>query len=287
MIVHARSEDGQPLRDQQILAHINILLVAGHETTTILSTWVLYLLATLPEHCQCLQAELDAVAPGGFAPLTVETLRRLKRLDWLIKEAARLYPPVLNVPRVATSDFTFDGYLIPAGSRIRLALGASHLLPHVFADPQRFDPDRFAPPREEDHRTPYGFVPFGGGSRICIGMNFALIEIKALAAYVLRHYQLEAVGSRPPVQRGALLAALDAVHCACGRARTRSGHVHTVWVSSTIARRPCVATIARRPVLQEGLSWPSAIRPQRHRRACDGRLLGVILQQVLNTWSTS
>ena len=100
----------------------------------------------------------------------------------------------------------FGGYTIPAGTPVRLALGASHLLPHVFAEPQRFGPDRFAPSREEDRRTPYGLVTFGGGPRICIGINFAQIETKALAAHVMRRYQLEAAEDRPQVNAGHLTA---------------------------------------------------------------------------------
>jgi cytochrome P450 len=61
----------------------------------------------------------------------------------------------------------------------------------IFAESEKFDPDRFAPPREEDKKTPYSLVGFGGGPRICIGINFAQVEIKALASYVLRHVDLE------------------------------------------------------------------------------------------------
>jgi cytochrome P450 len=208
-IVRARDEDGRPLRDDQILAHLNILLVAGHETTTTLSAWVLYLLATMPEQRERIEAELENLLGSTDAPLTVEAIRGMKLLDNFIKEAGRLYPPVINVPRGVVSEFTFGGYTIPAGTPVRLALGAGQLLPQVFADPQRFDPDRFAPPREEDRRTPYALVTFGGGSRICIGVNFAQIETKALAAYVLRHYQLEAVENQRIVHAGHWTAMLE------------------------------------------------------------------------------
>jgi retinoid hydroxylase len=209
MIVRARDDDGQPLSDEQILAHINILLVAGHETTTVLSAWVLYLLATIPEQRQRIEDELDDQLGDISGPISVDRLRGLKQLDNFIKETCRLYPSVLNVPRGVVSDFEFGGYTIPAGTQVRLALGASHLLPQVFAEPQRFDPDRFAPPREEDRRTPYGLVAFGGGARICIGLNFAQLETKALAAHVLRHYRLEAVAGQSIANAGHLTAFLE------------------------------------------------------------------------------
>jgi cytochrome P450 len=188
-IVHARDENGEALSDEQVLAHINILLVAGHETTTTLAAWVLHLLAAYPEEREKLEAELAQLVGPGATP-SVEALRGLKRLDAFIREAGRLYPPVIHVPRGVVSDFEFGGYTIPEGAQIRLSLASSHLLPGVFEEPFRFDPDRFLPPRDEERRTPYGLVTFGGGARICIGINFAQIEVKALAAHVLRNFDL-------------------------------------------------------------------------------------------------
>jgi cytochrome P450 len=194
MIVRARDEDGQALSDEQVLAHINILLVAGHETTTTLASWMLYFIATQPEQRHALEAELAGLAIEADKPASVEALRSMKRMDAFLREVGRLYPPVINVPRGVISDYEFGGYRIPAGTALRLALAGSHLLPSVFAEPQRFDPERFLPPRDEERRTPYGLVTFGGGPRICIGINFAQIEVKALAAHILRRYDLEPVG---------------------------------------------------------------------------------------------
>jgi cytochrome P450 len=202
MIVRARDEQGQALSDEQLLGHINILLVAGHETTTTLGAWVLYLLATQPEQRRRVQAELEALLGDSRGPVPVEAIRAMKTLDNFIKEAGRLYPPVINVPRGVVKDFEFAGYRVPAGTPIRLALAAGHRLPHVFANPDVFDPDRFAPPREEDRRTPYALVTFGGGPRICIGINFANIEVKALAAHVLRTYELEPATDQLPAHAG-------------------------------------------------------------------------------------
>ena len=70
---------------------------------------------------------------------------------------------------------------------------ASHMLPSIFINPTRFDPDRFAVPREEHKKNPYALVGFGGGPRICIGINFAQVEIKSLISHVLRNYQIELI----------------------------------------------------------------------------------------------
>jgi cytochrome P450 len=192
LIVRARDEDGQALSDAQILAHINILLVAGHETTTTLAGWTLFRLATEPAQREAIQAEVDGLLGDARGEIPVEAIRQMKQLDAFIKEVGRLYPPVINVPRGVVKDFEFAGYRIPAGTPVRLALAASQRLPQVFPEPERFDPARFLPPRDEDRATPYGLVTFGGGPRICIGISFAQIEVKALAAHVLRTYDLAA-----------------------------------------------------------------------------------------------
>ena len=75
-------------------------------------------------------------------------------------------------------------------------------MPQYFAEPSQFDPDRYLPPREEDRRSPYALVTFGGGPRLCIGVNFANIEVKAIAADVLRRYELSPVESEPPLDMG-------------------------------------------------------------------------------------
>lgn len=202
MIVHARDENGEALSDEQVLAHVNILLVAGHETTTTLSAWVLYLLATQTEHRERIRAELAGLLDGTDGAMSIEALRAARVLDNFIREAGRLYSPVINVPRGVVKEFEFAGYTIPAGTQVRLALAAGHRLPHVFANPDVFDPDRFAPPREEDKRHPYSLVTFGGGARVCIGINFAQVEVKALAAHVLPRYRLEPVAGQNLVNAG-------------------------------------------------------------------------------------
>jgi cytochrome P450 len=109
---------------------------------------------------------------------------------------------VINVPRGVVEPFEFGGYFIPAGVPVRLCLAAGHRLPDVFADPDRFDPLRFAPPREEDRRNQYALVTFGGGPRVCIGINFAQVEVRALVAHVLRNYRLERLAGAPPIHSG-------------------------------------------------------------------------------------
>jgi cytochrome P450 len=87
----------------------------------------------------------------------------------------------------------FGGYVLPAGTKVRVSVIGCHRLPDIFREPHTFDPDRYAPPREEDKNHPYALIPFGGGPRICIGINFAQVEIKILAAHVLQRFALQSI----------------------------------------------------------------------------------------------
>lgn len=201
-LIDARNQTGYALSDEEVLAHLNILLVAGHETTTTLGTWLLFLLATLPEQRARIRAEIATLPGGGAGPLPPSALQALPWLDSFVRETGRLYTPVLNLPRGVVREFTFDGYTIPAGTILRLALAAGHRLPRCFAAPEHFDPARFLPPREEDKRHPYALATFGGGSRVCIGVNFAQLEVKALIVHVLRNFELEVMPDQRPIHAG-------------------------------------------------------------------------------------
>ncbi|HEY7976006.1 MAG TPA: cytochrome P450, partial [Ktedonobacterales bacterium] len=199
LLVTAKDADGQPLSDERIIAHANILLVAGHETSTSLSSWLLYQLTQQPEVTRRVVGEQLALV-GPTAEPTLDEIKRMKYLDLVLLEAERVYPPVSNGPRGVVEEFDFAGYHVPAGTYVFYSIAASHLLPEVFAQPEVFDPERFAAPREEQKRTPYGLVGFGGGPRVCIGINFAKVEIKALVSQALRRYELEVVPNQTLVQ---------------------------------------------------------------------------------------
>jgi cytochrome P450 len=206
MLVRAHDDAGHHLSDEQLLAHVNILLVAGHETTTTLGAWVLYLLAEYPDYAARVEDELRSVVGDG--PLTSASLHGLPVLSAVIRETGRLHPPVLLLPRGVLSDFEFAGRGVSAGSPVFLAIGAGHRMPSIWDDPERFDPNRFLPPREEDRRTPYALATFGGGPRICLGINFAQVEVMALVAHVQRHYQLSHVSDAPIREYGGILPLL-------------------------------------------------------------------------------
>ena len=187
MLMDARDEDGRPLSDAAIRDHVLTLLFAGHDTTTATITFMLYELARHPRELALLRAEIDAALPDGRPPAAEHLAGGLPRLDMAVDETLRMYPPAWIGPRRSVDPFEFDGKHVPGRVHVNYCSWASHRLPHVFPDPDAFIPDRFAP--DEKARLPKGaYVPFGGGSRTCIGMRFGLMEVKAIAAMLLQRF---------------------------------------------------------------------------------------------------
>src|SRR3954469_14007746 len=186
MLMEARDDEGQPLSDEAIRDHVLTLLFAGHDTTTATITFMLYELARNPHELGPLRDELDGVITARL-PTADDLGRGLPRLEMVLDEPLRLSPPAWIGPRRSVEPFEFDGHHVPGGVHVNYCSWASHRIPDVFPDPDAFVPDRFAP--EEKARLPKGaYVPFGGGSRTCIGMRFGQMEVKAIAAMLLQRF---------------------------------------------------------------------------------------------------
>ena len=191
MLLAATDEDGSALSDQEVRDQAITLMFAGHDTTTSTITFLLYELARHPAAVAKLCAEQDEVLGGGYPDAT--TLERgLPELEMAVDETLRLYPPAWIGPRRAVEEFEFGGQTVPAGAYVNYSSWASHRLPQVFEDPEAFVPERFE--RSRKTALPRGaYIPFGGGSRICIGKRFGQTEVKALATAILRRFRLELV----------------------------------------------------------------------------------------------
>jgi cytochrome P450 len=194
LLAQARDERGQGLDDAQIISHADVIVVAGHETSSSLAAWTLYLLVRHPAYARRI---LDEYGKGPSS----RALGEMPALDRALREAERLYAPVSVVPRVVVEDVEFAGYLLPTGTRVLYSAAATHLLPEIWTEPQRFDPDRFAPPREEHKRAPYALVGFGSGPRVCIGRSVARGELAHFMARALSNFQLEVVAGQEITQR--------------------------------------------------------------------------------------
>jgi cytochrome P450 len=187
LLLAARDEDGSGFSDQEIRDQLMTLMFAGHDTSTSTISFLLYELARHPESLEPVWEEQDRVL-AGRAPSAAEVAGGLPQLDMALDETLRLYPPAWIGPRRAVEAFEFDGQHVPAGAYVAYCSWASHRLPDAFV-PERFSPERKA-------ALPKGaYVPFGAGSRTCIGMRFGQLEIKAVATLLLQRF-------RPELPRG-------------------------------------------------------------------------------------
>jgi cytochrome P450 len=198
MLLDARYEDtGEPMTDEQLLDELNILLVAGHETSANALAWALYLLARHPEAQAELVAEIEQVLPGGREP-EFEDLPRLPFALQVVQEAMRLYPPAWVVDRVATEADEFQGQPIAKGTLFSLYLYGLHHHPALWPDAEAFRPARFAAGAQPAPPA-YGYLPFGSGPRLCVGQHFALTELQLVLIQTLRRYRVELANEAEPV----------------------------------------------------------------------------------------
>jgi cytochrome P450 len=189
MLLAATDEDGSQLSDQEVRDQAITLLFAGHDTSTSTISFLLYELARHPHELSALCAEQDEQL-NGRAPGLAELSGGLPRLEMALDETLRLYPPAWIGPRRAVAATEVAGVPVPAGAYVNYCSWASHRLPEVFPEPEAFVPERFAAERKA--QLPKGaYVPFGGGSRTCIGMRFGQMEIRAVVTLLLARFRLE------------------------------------------------------------------------------------------------
>ncbi|WP_282062919.1 cytochrome P450 [Roseobacter litoralis] len=194
----ATDEDGKGWSEDEILNHFNLLIMAAHDTT---ATSLTVIMAALGTHGEWQQRLIDEVDALGDAELNEDALGQMKETDKVFREALRLVPPVPFIPRMATQDFHWQGYDIPAGTSLALNPGVTMLSPELFTNPTQFDPDRFAPDRAEDRIHRFAWTPFGGGAHKCIGMHFATMQVKLFIATLLRQRKIELPGGPPEWHR--------------------------------------------------------------------------------------
>lgn len=178
LLLSKDEETGQHLTDEQVRDEAMTLFLAGHETTAQAMAWSWYLLAQHPQHFERLRSE-------GM-PFALQVM----------KESMRLYPPAFMLARSAVRDTSIGGFAVRKDELVFIAPWLLHRDPRNFENPLRFDPDRFLPDREA--RLPrFAYLPFGGGKRICIGNQFALMEGQIILSTIAAHAGMELVSQRP------------------------------------------------------------------------------------------
>lgn len=190
VLLQARDEDGSRMTDRQVRDEAMTLFLAGHETTANALSWTWYLLGRHPAVVKRLEAELAEVLQGR-AP-TVTDLPRLTCTESVLLESMRLYPPAYAFSRLVKEDCQLGGYRIPAGTTVIVSQWVVHRDPRFFTDPDRFLPERWL--EGLARRLPrFAYFPFGGGARLCIGNNFAMMEAQLILATMLQRYRIQPV----------------------------------------------------------------------------------------------
>lgn len=187
LLVQSEDENGDRLTMEELKVQALLMLFAGHETTTSMLTSLVMALAQNPQVLERARQEQQALAAGGA--LSLGQLKQMPYLDQILKEVERLYPPVGGGFRGVIKSFVFNGYRVPAGWMALYRIDAAHKDERCYTNPQEFDPDRFSAERAEQKRYDFSLVGFGGGPRVCLGLAFAQLEMKIVAALLLRQYQ--------------------------------------------------------------------------------------------------
>lgn len=212
ILLCARDENNQGLSDEAIRAEVDTFMFEGHDTTASGISFILYCLASHPEHQQMCRDEISHVLDGKNT-MEWEDLNNIPYTTMCIKESLRLYPPVPGMSRITTKPMTFfDGRTVPAGSQIGTSVYGIHRNAAVWENPDVFDPLRFLP-ENVSSRSPHAFVPFSAGPRNCIGQNFAMNEMKAVIALTLKRYQLiKDPAWKPKIIPRLVLRSLNGIH---------------------------------------------------------------------------
>ena len=183
-ICRATDENGALLSDDEIVDHMIFLMMAAHDTITSSVTTLVMQLGRNPDWQVRLRDEMTGLGVNGEA-LPYERLGDLLLTDHAFREAMRQMPPVPSIPRRAIKAFSFKGYDIPAGTFVGINPHFTHHMTDHWQDPDRFDPLRFEPDQVRA-RHKYAWVPFGGGAHMCLGLDFAHIQVKILMWHLLR-----------------------------------------------------------------------------------------------------
>ena len=191
MLMEARDEDtGEAMDDRQLRDEVVTLILAGYETTANSLSWTWYLLSQHPEVLANVRAELTAVL-GGRVP-QFRDLPALPYLRRMLDESLRLYPPAWILGRRALGPDRLGDVEISAGSVLALSPYVTHRNPRYWPDAERFDPERFREVRMAGTK-PFAYFPFGGGPRLCIGHNMAVLEAQLIVATVAQRFELRLV----------------------------------------------------------------------------------------------
>lgn len=201
LLLQARDEAGEGMKDQELRDELMTILAAGHETTATALSWAFYWLHRHPEVEEKLRTELNGLGENPD-PMAVV---KLPYLNAVCSESLRIYPvAMLTFPRILKSPLKLMGYEFEPETILMGCIYLIHQRPELYPEPHLFKPERFL----ERQFSPYEFLPFGGGTRRCLGLALAQFEMKLVLATIVSRWQLSLANNAPvrPIRRGVTLA---------------------------------------------------------------------------------
>jgi sterol 14-demethylase len=195
-LMTARYADGTALTEDDITGMLLSLIFAGQHTSAVQAAWAGVELLSHPQYLSRVRGEQQNLLDER-QELTFEALHEMVLLERAIQESERLHPPLVMLMRQVLREFTYQQYTLPPGWLAMVSPAVSHRLAEVFAEPNRYDPDRFAPPRQEHKKAKHAIITFGGGRHGCIGLTFAYLQVKAIWSVLLRRFELELLDPNP------------------------------------------------------------------------------------------
>ena len=181
------ADTGEKMSDQQIQDEVITIFLAGHETTAVALTWLVHCLDENPEVLEKLLEEEQRVLNGSIP--TIDKLRELEYTRMVIDETLRLYPPAWIIGRHANAADKLGQFDIPENTNCLIPVYYIHRNPKYWKDPEKFNPERFSKENSKG-RHKFLYFPFGGGPRLCIGNNFALMEMQVIVPMIVRAFKL-------------------------------------------------------------------------------------------------
>jgi cytochrome P450 len=173
--------------------HVSTMIAAGHETTAMTLFWALEILAQDSDLQKLVASEAEAISHDPV--LAGESLSQLRLTEAVVRETLRLFPQAFMIGRQAITNTTVDGSAIPRGATVLVPIWMLHRNPHLWEQPDAFNPARFLGDNTPDR---FGYLPFGAGPHVCIGAGLAITEATLVLAQFMRHFRISRVDDPPP-----------------------------------------------------------------------------------------
>lgn len=185
-------QNGTTLTDDEVKEQVDTIMFEGHDTTAAASSFFLSMMGCHPDIQEKVIQELDEIFGDSDRPVTFQDTLEMKYLERCLMETLRMYPPVPIIARNINTDLKLasGNYTIPAGSTVIVATFKLHRQPHIYSNPEVFDPDNFLPEKTAN-RHYYAFVPFSAGPRSCVGRKYAMLKLKIILSTIMRNFRVK------------------------------------------------------------------------------------------------